>query len=51
MTEKKKAPIQKNDYIDVVFEDLTDEGSGVAKVEGYPIFVPFSLPEKKPVLK
>ncbi len=51
MTEKKKAPIQKNDYIDVVFEDLTHEGSGVAKVEGYPIFVPFGLPGEKARIK
>ncbi len=51
MTEKKIAPIQKNDYIDVVFEDLTHEGSGVAKVEGYPIFVPFGLPGEKARIK
>ena len=51
MTEQKKAPIQKNDYIDVVFEDLTHEGSGVAKVEGYPIFVPYGLPGEKAKIK
>ena len=29
----------KNEFIDVVFEDLTHDGAGVAKVKGYPIFV------------
>ena len=51
MTEKKMAPIQKNDYIDVVFEDLTHEGSGVAKIDGYPIFVPYGLPGEKALIK
>lgn len=37
---KKTLPVQKNDYIEVEFEDLTHDGAGVAKVEGYPIFVP-----------
>ncbi|PQD93813.1 23S rRNA (uracil(1939)-C(5))-methyltransferase RlmD [Pradoshia eiseniae] len=45
------APIQKNDYIDVVFEDLTHEGSGVAKIDGYPIFVPYGLPGEKAKIK
>lgn len=31
-----KAPVEKNQYIDVTFEDLTHEGDGVAKVDGYP---------------
>ena len=51
MTEKKMAPIQKNDYIDVMFEDLTHEGSGVAKIDGYPIFVPYGLPGEKAKIK
>ena len=51
MTEKKMAPIQKNEYIDVVFEDLTHEGSGVAKIDGYPIFVPYGLPGEKAKIK
>jgi 23S rRNA (uracil1939-C5)-methyltransferase len=37
-------PVQKNDYIDVVFEDLTHDGAGVAKVDGYPLFIPNGLP-------
>lgn len=41
------APVAKNDDIDVVFEDLTHDGAGVAKVNGYPIFVPNTLPGEK----
>jgi len=44
-------PVQKNDYIDVVFEDLTHDGAGVAKVEGYPLFVPNALPGEKAKIK
>ena len=44
-------PVTKNDYIDVVFEDLTHDGAGVAKVEGYPLFVPNGLPGEKAKVK
>lgn len=44
-------PVQKNDYLDVVFEDLTHDGAGVAKVEGYPLFVPKALPGEKAKIK
>lgn len=44
---KKQIPVKKNDYIEVVFEDLTHDGAGVAKVEGYPIFVANALPGEK----
>lgn len=44
-------PVQKNDYINVVFEDLTHDGAGVAKVEGYPLFVPNGLPGEKAKVK
>jgi 23S rRNA (uracil1939-C5)-methyltransferase len=44
-------PVNKNDYIDVVFEDLTHDGAGVAKVDGYPIFVPNGLPGEKAQIK
>jgi 23S rRNA (uracil1939-C5)-methyltransferase len=44
-------PVTKNDYIDVVFEDLTHDGAGVAKVDGYPIFVPNGLPGEKAKVK
>ncbi|WP_040205355.1 23S rRNA (uracil(1939)-C(5))-methyltransferase RlmD [Neobacillus jeddahensis] len=44
-------PVSKNDYIDVVFEDLTHDGAGVAKVDGYPLFVPNGLPGEKAKVK
>lgn len=47
----KTIPVQKNDYIDVVFEDLTHDGAGVAKVEGYPLFVSDGLPGEKAKIK
>ncbi|MBC1617788.1 23S rRNA (uracil(1939)-C(5))-methyltransferase RlmD [Listeria booriae] len=40
------APVKKNDCLDVVFEDLTHDGNGVAKIDGYPIFVPQGLPDE-----
>lgn len=48
---KRTLPVQKNDYIDVIFEDLTHDGAGVAKVDGYPIFVPNGLPGEKAKIK
>ncbi len=48
---KKTLPVQKNDYIETIFEDLTHDGAGVAKVEGYPIFVPNGLPGEKAKIK
>ena len=47
----KTLPVQKNEYIDVVFEDLTHDGAGVAKVDGYPLFVPNGLPGEKAKIK
>lgn len=44
-------PVQKNEYIDVTFEDLTHDGAGVAKVDGYPLFVPNGLPGEKAQIK
>lgn len=44
-------PVQKNDIIDIVFEDLTHDGSGVAKVDGYPLFIPNGLPGEKAKVK
>ncbi|MDP4170889.1 MAG: 23S rRNA (uracil(1939)-C(5))-methyltransferase RlmD [Bacillota bacterium] len=44
-------PVQKNDYIEAVFEDLTHDGAGVAKVEGFPIFVPGGLPGESAKIK
>ncbi|MBS4198086.1 23S rRNA (uracil(1939)-C(5))-methyltransferase RlmD [Bacillus sp. FJAT-49732] len=48
---KFQAPVNKNDYIDVTFEDLTHDGNGVAKVDGYPLFVPNVLPGEKAKIK
>jgi 23S rRNA (uracil1939-C5)-methyltransferase len=48
---KRTLPVTKNDYIDVVFEDLTHDGAGVAKVDGYPLFVPNGLPGEKAKVK
>jgi 23S rRNA (uracil1939-C5)-methyltransferase len=39
-------PVQKNDYYDVTVEDLTHDGAGVAKINGYPIFVSNALPQE-----
>lgn len=48
---KPAVPVEKNQYIDVVFEDLTHDGAGVAKVDGFPIFVPGGLPGEKASVK
>jgi 23S rRNA (uracil1939-C5)-methyltransferase len=48
---KKTLPVQKNDYIDVEFEDLTHDGAGVAKVDGYPLFVANVLPGERAKIK
>lgn len=37
--EKLKLFVEKNEYIDVVFEDLMYDGVGVVKVNGFFIFV------------
>lgn len=47
----KTIPVQKNDYIEVEFEDLTHDGAGVAKVDGYPLFVKNALPGEKAKIK
>ena len=36
--------VNRNDRLNVYVEDLTHDGSGVAKVEGYPLFIPGALP-------
>lgn len=40
----KYAPVQKNDMVEVTFEDFTHDGAGVAKINGYPLFVPYGIP-------
>ncbi|GGE35502.1 23S rRNA (uracil-5-)-methyltransferase RumA [Pullulanibacillus camelliae] len=37
-------PVQKNDTVEVTFSDLSHDGSGVGKVNGYTLFVPDALP-------
>ncbi|NCU16615.1 23S rRNA (uracil(1939)-C(5))-methyltransferase RlmD [Pallidibacillus pasinlerensis] len=48
---KQKAPVKVNDLIDIEFVDLTHQGQGVAKLDGYPIFVPNGLPGEKATVK
>ncbi|MBE1556015.1 23S rRNA (uracil(1939)-C(5))-methyltransferase RlmD [Sporosarcina limicola] len=36
--------VHRNECLTVFVEDLTHDGSGVAKVEGYPLFIPGALP-------
>jgi 23S rRNA (uracil1939-C5)-methyltransferase len=48
---KIKAPVQKNETVEVTFEDLSHDGSGVAKVEGYTLFVPEALPGERATIK
>jgi 23S rRNA (uracil1939-C5)-methyltransferase len=48
---EKTIPVQKNEYVEVVFEDLTHEGAAVAKIDGYPIFVQGGLPGEKAKIK
>lgn len=51
MSTKMTPPVEKNEFIDVVFEDLTHDGAGVAKVKGYPIFVKNGLPGEEAQIK
>ncbi|PYZ96605.1 23S rRNA (uracil(1939)-C(5))-methyltransferase RlmD [Alteribacter lacisalsi] len=37
-------PVTKNQTVTLSFEDLTHDGAGVAKLDGYPVFVPRALP-------
>lgn len=48
---KTSAPVKKNEYITLTFEDLTHEGNGVGKIDGYPLFVPYALPGEEAVVK
>lgn len=48
---KQQPPIQKNQIADVTFEDLTHDGAGVAKIDGFPIFVPNGLPGESAQIK
>ena len=48
---KLKPPVEKNNYYHVTFVDLTHDGAGVAKIDGYPIFVPDALPGERAKIK
>ena len=40
MTDKKEVPIKEGDIIDVEIINVGEKGDGVAKVEGFIIFIP-----------
>ncbi|MBO0440698.1 23S rRNA (uracil(1939)-C(5))-methyltransferase RlmD [Candidatus Enterococcus ikei] len=44
-------PVNKNETIEVDIIDLTHEGMGVAKVDGYPLFIENALPGEKVEIK
>ena len=48
---KQLAPVKKNETVQLTIEDLTHEGNGVGKVDGYPIFIPLGLPGEKADVK
>ncbi|MBP3952548.1 23S rRNA (uracil(1939)-C(5))-methyltransferase RlmD [Bacillus suaedae] len=48
---KQPLPVQKNEQLQVEIEDLTHEGAGVAKVNGYTLFVPKALPGEHVTIK
>lgn len=48
---KQTAPVEKNETITLTFEDLTHEGDGVGKINGYPLFVPNALPGEEATVK
>lgn len=47
----KALPVNKNEKYTVVIEDLTFEGLGVGKVDGYPLFIQDSLPGEEVEIK
>ncbi|WP_163539170.1 23S rRNA (uracil(1939)-C(5))-methyltransferase RlmD [Gracilibacillus sp. YIM 98692] len=48
---KATPPVKKNQMIELSFEDITHEGAGVGKINGYPLFVPYGLPGEKAQVK
>lgn len=48
---KKKRPVQKNEIVTVMIDDLTHDGNGIGKVDGYPLFIPNVLPGEKAEIK
>ncbi|RKO61271.1 23S rRNA (uracil(1939)-C(5))-methyltransferase RlmD [Caldibacillus debilis] len=47
MAKKADIPVAKNQTIEAEFEDVTHDGQGVAKADGYPLFVPGALPGER----
>ncbi|WP_099224975.1 23S rRNA (uracil(1939)-C(5))-methyltransferase RlmD [Listeria costaricensis] len=43
--------VEKNQEIELSVIDLTHEGSGVAKIDGYPLFIPNTLPGERVKIK
>ena len=41
---KSAPPVKKNQDIELTFEDISHDGAGVGKINGYPLFVPYALP-------
>lgn len=41
------APVKKNDDISLEINGMTSEGSGVGRVDGFAVFVPFALPGER----
>jgi 23S rRNA (uracil1939-C5)-methyltransferase len=44
MKQPKQPPVRKNDDLTLEIEALTGEGQGIARVQGYAVFVPGALP-------
>lgn len=48
---KENIPVVKNETVEVTIEDLTHEGAGVAKIDGYTLFIPKALPGERVLVK
>lgn len=48
---KRIVPVKKNEEYDVTIEDLTYQGLGVAKIDGYPVFIENALPSEEIVVR
>lgn len=51
MTNNTPLPLHKNDYVDLYIDDLSHEGLGVGKLNGYTLFVKDALPGEKVKVK
>lgn len=51
MKKDQTIPVNKNEQHTVTIEDLTFEGMGVAKINGYPLFIEDALPGEKAEIK